>query len=286
MLTALSYHPGQRCTHFEFSGTRCGSKSTVFISYGHQKASKMVSEEKKAELLMDHYKDSFQLTVEHWKTRNRLFIFVLITLTLMLFQLTSPNVMEQAANKYLLKQIEDTAASESAKTGASGQASDSGASTQPPNSTITAAQAERRDLVDFRFITSLLWFVLAYLLVQYYQSSILVDRQYIYLQRVESQFDSLVGPKVIYREGAFYLENRPRYLKHVSYLYQAVFLTLLAIVVVAKIFQEWKATCGEWSTLSSGRQLAASIYSLIDTGILLVIGYYTYLYCRWLKKNS
>lgn len=33
----------------------------------------MLSEDKRAELLVDHYKDSFQLTVEHWKTRNRLF---------------------------------------------------------------------------------------------------------------------------------------------------------------------------------------------------------------------
>jgi len=56
------------------------------------------SEEKQAELLVDHYKDSFQLTLEHWKTRNRLFIFTLVTLTLMLFQLTSPNVLEHLAN--------------------------------------------------------------------------------------------------------------------------------------------------------------------------------------------
>ena len=66
----------------------------------------MLSEDKRAELLVDHYKDSFQLTVEHWKTRNRLFILTLITLTLMLFQLTSPNVLEHLANSYIRKQVD------------------------------------------------------------------------------------------------------------------------------------------------------------------------------------
>src|ERR1700746_164493 len=66
----------------------------------------MIAEDKGAELLVDHYKDSFQLTLEHWKTRNRLFIFVLVTLTLMLFQLTSPNVLEHLANSYIRKQVE------------------------------------------------------------------------------------------------------------------------------------------------------------------------------------
>ena len=249
----------------------------------------MISDDKKAELLVDHYKDSFQLVLEHWKTRNRLFIFALVALTLMLFQLTSPNVLEHLANSYIRKQFEPEAAAQTANTADNKSTPAEKPSPSPPNSPLERRQETKRDLVDFRFITSVLWFVLAYFLVQYYQRSILVDRQYIYLDDLESKLNSLLGPGSITREGKAYLKGRPRFLTHVRYLYGAVFLSLLALVIVAKVIQEGYSFWLERSMLDRAGMIAAVSFGLIDFVIAFVIVYYTVLYAEWLwpkKKTS
>jgi hypothetical protein len=244
-----------------------------------------MTDDKQAELLLDHYRDTFQLTGEHWKTRNRLFILVLIALTLMLFQLTSPNVLERLANSYIRKQVEPEAAAEVGTTDNKSIATQNPSPTSPISS-LAQQQEAKRDLVDFRFITSVLWFVLAYLLVQYCQRSIVVDRQYIYLSELETKLNALLGPASVTREGESYLKDRPKFLKHVRYLYGPVFLSLLALVVIAKMIQEGHSFCRERSMLDRGGMIAAISFGLIDFVIALVIGYYTVLYSRWLLRTK
>ncbi len=48
------------------------------------------SEDKKLEVLNDHYKDSFSHLQELLRTRDKLFFLILITITLMLYQIFSP----------------------------------------------------------------------------------------------------------------------------------------------------------------------------------------------------
>lgn len=209
-----------------------------------------VSNDKKAELLHDHYKDSFQHLLEHWKTRNRLFSLILVTLALMLFQFTSPNVLEQLANSYIRDQ------------------------TKLPESDNSNGP------VDFRFITSMLWFILAYLLVQYYQRSILVDRLYFYLERTEKRISQFIGTGSITLEGEFYKEERPKFLKHVFYLYKWVFLVLLVVIIIAKIIQEWRAL-----EINTGN-LTAIIFTLVDILIAVTILYYSGLYLWWPRQKK
>ena len=245
----------------------------------------MVSDEKRAELLLDHYKDSIQQTGEHWKTRNRLFVYVLITLTLMLFQLTSPNVFEHLANSYIRKQVEAEAAQARTEK-APAETVKTPSNATPQESPAPQGPEANRNVIDFRFITSVLWFVLAYLLVQYYQRSILIDRQYSYLGELEERINGVLGADSVTREGAAYLKARPKYLKHVRYLYGPVFITLLLVVVVSKMTQELYSLRYEWAVLDNRRIFAAISFDAIDVVIALVIGYYTILYVRWLSRNS
>lgn len=203
-----------------------------------------IGQEKRVELLHDHYKDTFQHVLEHWKMRNRLFAAILVVLALLLFQFTSPNVLEALANSYIIEQVKH----------------------ERPAGGV---------LVDFRFITTVLWFILAYLLVQYYQRSILVERLYIYVARTERRISRHLGPGFVSRESEFYQEARPTFLKSVALLYRWVFAALLLAVVLAKIFQEWfspEVRAGGWSALG---------FTVADTLIALVILSYSFLYFKW-----
>lgn len=200
----------------------------------------------------------------------------------MLFQLTSPNVLEHLANSYIRKQVDADSTVVTSDKGQNKVVSTESRETQSSGSSLAKQQEAKSNLVDFRFITSILWFVLAYLLVQYYQRSILVDRQYTYLEKVETQLGTVVGTDSFTREGKFYHEKRPKFLKHVRYLYGPVFISLLAIVVTAKVGQEAYSLSLEWPQLDKPGRFAASAFGLIDLVIALVIGYYTVLYARWL----
>jgi len=245
----------------------------------------MITPDKQAELLMDHYKDSFQLALEHWKTRNRLFIFTLVTLTLMLFQLTSPNVLEHLANSYIQKQVESEPAASVPGTATEKRLTAAGSSNpSPPNSEVVQQREAKGDLVDFRFITSLLWFLLAYLLVQYYQRSILVDRQYIYLDGIEKKINKLIAAGFVTREGFSYHKDRPEFLKRVKILYSVIFLLLMGLVVLGKIVRETIAVHLELPGLASKGKVTAVLFIFADFVIAVVIGYYTVLYVQWLRR--
>ena len=55
----------------------------------------MAQAEKKFEILHDHYKDTFGHIRDYLKLRDRLFFFLLIVITLMLFQISSKEIFEK-----------------------------------------------------------------------------------------------------------------------------------------------------------------------------------------------
>ena len=235
------------------------------------------TDDKRAELIYDHYKESFQHIQDHWKARNRLFGLILVVLAAMLFQLTSPNVLERLANSYVSEQTKfkypdpDTAAGDKTAAGA-----ERAATGQAGQGEVKAAD---NGPIDFRFITSVLWFVLASLLVQYYQRSILVDRMYTYIERTEDSFNGIVGGKLITREGAFYEADKPLFLANLYILYRWVFFVLLLPVMLIKLSQEWL------TTRDKGRPTSDIFFSAADTIIVLAIIYYTVLYLWWSHRE-
>jgi hypothetical protein len=236
-----------------------------------------VDDVKRVELLLDHYKDTFQITFEHWKTRNRFFAFILIALALMLFQITSPKVLEQLANSYIREQTKFSPASDSKLSSQESQPdaaqAQAGAASQP----ASAKQAER-DPLDFRFLASLLWFVLAALLIPYYQKSVAVDRQFRYLGDLEAKLNVLLGGEFITREGKFYDKYRPRLLRYVGYFYHIVFPLLLHLILAVKLIQEIRSASREPT-------LASIAFTAADFVVAVVICVYTLFYLDHLRKR-
>lgn len=160
--------------------------------------------ELKAQILYDHYKDTFAYLREYLKRRDKLFSLVVVVLTMMFLQITSLVDSTKLASKYI-----------SIKLGF----------------TISLS----RDFFD-----SLLWFVLFSFVLKYYQATILIERQYDYIHKIEEHLTTCLKKKLIYREGSAYLKNYPLFSSWAHFVYTKIFPLLLIIVVLVKIISEIK----------------------------------------------
>ena len=209
-----------------------------------------MNDEKRAELLLDHHKDTFQHIRDSLKTRNRLFAYILIVLALVAFDAYSPGSLAELVNAYVAKTLH----------------SESQTTTIP--------------ILDFSIVGSMARFLLLCLIVQYYQRSIQVDRQFKYIDHLERQICEAMGGDFVTREGKAYLsrtgifkpeekDKRPMYLRSVGVLDLYFFPLVLTIVVVFGLTREgpppWRVT---------------DIFNLV---VVLAILLYTGLYLAWVR---
>lgn len=162
----------------------------------------MISEDTSFEVLSDHYKDSFEHLLEHRRFRDRLFRFILLVMTTMVFQLYSPAEATQAISDLATQKLELTSP------------------------------------IDSSFVASMVWFALLAFTVRYYQAVIVLERQYDYIHKLESVLSQNYEGKAFTREGAAYLADYPLFSKWASKLYTVAFPLLLVILVIAKIVSE------------------------------------------------
>ena len=176
-----------------------------------------MKDEKCAELLLDHYKDTFQLILYHWKARNRLFVYVLVLLAVVALDAYQPGALSDLVNAYIAKNLQS-----------------------PGQEALT---------LDFAVIRSATWFLLLSLVIQYYQRSIHVDRQYRYLANLEEQICQVMGGDFVTREGKAYSSKtgvfkhgekgkQPLFLRAVGPLYVYFFPLILILLVILKVLKE------------------------------------------------
>ncbi len=161
-----------------------------------------LSEDKKVELLNDHYKDSFLNIKDSLKLRDRLFFGVLAVITIMLYQIYLPQEAGNAIGQFIAK----------------------GLNLEKP--------------INTSFIGSVIWFILLGLVVRYFQTVVYIERQYDYIHNLEDQLSSLYNNMAFTREGKSYLSNYPYFSDWVWILYANFFPILLIIVIIAKILNE------------------------------------------------
>ena len=213
---------------------------------------------KRAELLMEHYKDTFEHILYHWKARNRLFAFILILLAILALDLAQPGSLAQVTNAYIAKTLTADAAH-------------------------AGGQAAKLPVLDFSAVGSLSWFALLCLVIQYYQRSIHVDRQYKYIASVEQKLSELAGHDFVTREGKAYLSasgagdangtgKRPLYLRAVGPLYVYVFPAVLSLFVLGSLYR------GGWHPGE------VTFWLNVVFGIAIV--FYNALYLRWVARRK
>ncbi|WP_147533378.1 hypothetical protein [Bacillus marasmi] len=165
--------------------------------------SEQVSSDTKLEALYDHYKESFVYIREYLKLRDKLFMLVLLVLTGMFLLLTVPQSSVDAVSQ------------------------------------IVKEKLKLKLSMNIVFINSMFWFILLSLVVRYYQTSSLIERQYKYIHQVEKNLCNLVGEELFYREGKAYLNNYPAFSWWTWFLYTIFFPILLIVVTSYKMIIEF-----------------------------------------------
>lgn len=159
-------------------------------------------EDAKLQLLHDHYKDTFSYIRGYLKLRDRLFVLILIVVTLMLFQVYSPAESSEAVSQFITKKL------------------------------------ELKSPIDITFIGSIIWFSLLSLVVRYFQTVVHIERQYTYIHQIEEQLSAQYENKAFTREGKSYLKDYPLFSSWAWILYTIVFPVLLLVLVIVKIVGE------------------------------------------------
>lgn len=190
-------------------------------------------EDAKRQLLYDHYKDTFFYIQEYLKFRDRLFLFILVVVTLMLFQVYSPSESGEAVSQFITKKL------------------------------------ELKSPIDITFIGSIIWFGLLCLVVRYFQTVVHIERQYKYIHQIEEQLSAEYANKVFTREGKSYLNDYPLFSSWAWILYTIVFPALLVVLVIVKIAGEiWQA--GSISLLISVN-VAIALFIVLSTLFYLLL---------------
>lgn len=185
----------------------------------NEKPGDTLSADKRTEVLHDHYKDSGASLTDHWKARNRIFIFLLVLMAALLLDTHTPGSLDQIVNSYIAKSFPPTT---------------SGGT--PPQLNLAA-------------IGSVAWFLLLCLTIQYYQKSVHVDRQYRYMEHLEGKLCELMGSDDVTREGRAYSSRRgvrkndgdtkrPLFLRAVGPLYVYIFPVILSLFVLVRLYSD------------------------------------------------
>jgi hypothetical protein len=160
----------------------------------------------KLEVLSEHYSDTFSAIQSSLKKRDRLFAGMLTLLFLMLFQLYAP----AETSNFIAELIAD--------------------------------KLESNEQVNFVYVQSAIWFVLLAASVKYFQTVVLIERQYDYIHSLEAIISVEYDGQAFTREGASYLEDYPAFLNWASFLYTVLFPAILVAVSVTKIINEFWIT--------------------------------------------
>ena len=225
-----------------------------------------MNDDKRAELLMDHYRDSFGILLGHWKSRNRLFMYALIVMALIALNGLSPGSLDSMINAYI-------------------------------RDNILKGPADYTPL-NFAIVDLIARFVLLCLVINYFQRSILVDRSYKYIHRLESRIRILTGEPCFDREGKAYFsrsgdpndqpqpappeagaqatrpkDDRPLALRWIGCLYIYAFPVLLCVLVI------WQSYTWDFDA----KQVVIGIFSAVCS---LAIVIYSASYMLWVARKT
>lgn len=157
------------------------------------------------EIAYDHYKETFTLIKDSEKDRNKIFIILCLLIAGLYLLATEPNSLFQVL-KDLVKEYGKTSI----------------------NFSISIVQ-------------SLLWIVLLFYSMRYFQVNSYIERQYNYLHIIEEEINAKIE-FTFCREGKSYLDKYPMVLDLIYYIYTWVFPVIYIGIVLYKILMEWVST--------------------------------------------
>ena len=158
----------------------------------------------KLQILSEHYSHTFDFLQSHLKKRDKLFMWVLFIMAVMLFHIYIPREVSNLIEQLIQKKL------------------------------------EVKTQINTLYIQSVIWFILLAIVIKYFQSVIFIERQYSYFHSLEELLSSEYEKSAFTREGKSYLSNYPAFLNWASFLYTILFPVILAVISISKIISEYK----------------------------------------------
>ena len=153
-------------------------------------------------MIYDHYKETCSIVRDSIKFRDRLMLFVIITLAFFSFQSFFPITSNQVVSELLTFKL--------------------GLNLQ----------------FNFAFLGSIIWFLLLIFVLRYFQTAVYIERQYKYIHNLEEQLNKEFKEDIITREGKSYLSKYPLFSDWMCFLYTIFFPILLFLITLLKIISE------------------------------------------------
>ena len=154
-----------------------------------------ITAEKRLEVLHDHYKETFGRQRDLERSRDRLFLWLIVLFAVLSVEIGYPAQFTGSVQKV----------------------------------SILGTEIDLTKLPLAALLTAT-WVLTFAVALRYCQTSIAVDRQYPYVHRLEEAISPMVGGGELYhREGKVYLRGYPLLLNAAFYAYNLVFPTILII---------------------------------------------------------
>lgn len=184
-------------------------------------------------VIHDHYKDTCSITNDAIKRRDRLMLFVIVTVGFFAFQTIFPSISNQAVNDFLNFKFGLTLK------------------------------------LNLSAIGDIVWYLLLILTLRYLQTAVFVQRQHDYVHTIEDKFNKHFGSELITREGKAYLSGYPAFSNWMSGLYTIVFPLLLLAISGFKIVTEWQTVTANGFSLNLF--LDSIAFSLLAISVILYL---------------
>lgn len=172
----------------------------------------------KAEILATHYQCTYELTYRFWVQRNRLFVYMLLTVGLASLLAFNPKDANPIFIDVLAKFLEIT---------------------------DKERKAELQGRFPFAILHGILLLFIFYLSVNLFHRSLYVLRSYAYLADLEDEIRATLdirdGQSAFSREGKFYWNDRPRMLGTVKYVYVFLLGLLLVAFLAGRMAGDWRS---------------------------------------------
>lgn len=187
------------------------------------------------EILYDHYKETFSLSKAAQERRNKSFICLCVLEALAFFIVIDPEKMLNT-----MKSFETLA-----------------------------------EIVNLGYviIQTLLWMMIAYVLIRYVQDMIYIERQYGYLNELEKRLLDNNAKKIISRECENYQKEYPKVLNLIDLFYKMLMPVLFSVINVFHIVMEWQ---------HSGKNILSVV---CDTVLFIAIFIITWFYFFWIHSE-
>lgn len=196
------------------------------------------------EILANHYSETFGLLKADVGRRDRLFLYMLIVIFLLLLYMSAPTDMGEWINSFIISQAGNA------------------------NGTTTVK------VIDVSFIGTILWFGFLSLSHTYFQAVLHVERQYGYIYNLEKQISQHFDGHAFIREGKHYRDNKRKFSSWTKFIFWILSPLLIILFLIY-----WQVFL---FSNSQTEVIYLVVNSLISLSVIISMG--LYLWALYKKK--